>query len=149
MTRQEFIDDVNTIWELLRVAVDYDYEFDNVYSKEQYDDEINEQLSSDDNSWRDVRDWLYNLPDEYDFYVRDRWSDWEGRGEDNIEDLKAQFLAWADDDGEIFEEEDGDEEYNEESPDDSESEVEDHEPEPDFTLDDILSVIWDNSERTA
>ena len=149
MTRQEFIDDVNTIWELLRVAVDYDYEFDDVYSGEQYNDEVNEQLSYDDRSWRDIRDCLDNLPDGYDFYIRNRWGEWEGRGEDDIDDLKAQFLTWADDDGEIFEEEEDDEEYNEESPDDSEPEVEDPEPEPDFTLDDILSVIWDNSERTA
>lgn len=148
MTRQEFIDEVENIDQLLSVAADYDYEFDEVYTEDQYDDEINDQLRNDDGSWKDVRDWLNNLPDGSDFYVKDRWGEWEGRGYGEIDDLKEQFLNWADEVGEVFEEED-DEEYDEEFPDDSEPEAEEPEPEPDLTLDDILSILWDGTQETA
>ena len=148
MTRQEFIDEVENIDQLLSVAADYDYEFDDVYTEDQYDDEINDQLRNDDGSWKDVRDWLNNLPDGSDFYVQDRCGEWEGRGYEEIDDLKEQFLNWADEDGEVFEEDD-DEEYDEEYPDDSEPEAEDPEPEPDLTLDDILSILWDGTQETA
>ena len=148
MTRQEYTDDVENIDQLLSIADDFDYEFDDVYSEDQYDDEINDQLRNDDGSWKDVKDWLNNLPDGYDFYVQDRWGDWEGRGYEEIDDLKEQFLNWADEDGEVFEEED-DEEYDEEEYDDSEPEAEDPEPESDLTLDDILSVLWDGAQETA
>lgn len=148
MTRQEFIDDVEDIEQLLSVADDFNYEFDDVYSEEQYDDEINDQLRNGDGLWKDVKDWLNNLPDGYDFYVKDRWGDWEGRGYGEIDDLKERFLEWADEDGEVFDEED-DGEYNEEYSDDPEPETEDTEPEPDLTLDGILSILWDDSQETA
>lgn len=148
MTRREFIDEVENIDQLLSVAADYDYEFDEVYTEDQYDDEINDQLRNDDGYWKDVRDWLNNLPDGSDFYVRDRWGECEGRGYEEIDDLKEQFLNWADEDGEVFEEED-DEEYDEEEYDDSEPESEDPEPESDLTLDDILSILWDGTQETA
>ena len=138
MTRQEFIDDVESLDQLLSVAADFDYEFDDVYSEDQYDDEINDQLRNDDGYWKDG----------YDFYVKDRWGDWEGRGYEEIDDLKERFLSWADEYGEVFDEED-DEEYDEEYPDDSEPEAEDPEPEPDLTLDDILSILWDGAQETA
>jgi len=72
----------------------------------------------------------------------------QGRGYEEIDDLKEQFLNWADEDGEVFEEDD-DEEYDEEYPDDSEPEVEEPEPESDLTLDDILSILWDGAQETA
>ena len=147
MTRQEFIGEVENIDQLLSVAADFGYEFDEVYSEDQYDDEINEQLDNDDGSWKDIRDWLYNLPDGYDFYIHDRWGDWEGRNCDDIDDLKEQFLNWADDEGDVFDEDD--EEYDEEYSDDSEPETEDPEPESDLTLDDILSILWDGAQETA
>ena len=131
------------------VAADYDYEFDEVYSEDSYNDVIDDELRNDDGSWRDVKNWLNELPDGYDFYVKDRWGEWEGRNYDDIDDLKEEFLSWADEDGEVFEDEEDDEEYDEEYPDDSEPEAEDPEPEPDLTLDDILSILWGGAQETA
>lgn len=153
MTRQEFIDDVCDFQQLVDFANEFEYEFDDIYSEESYDDMINEELTENDQCWQDVRDWLQNLPDGYDFYIRDRWGDWEGRSSDDIDDLKAEFLNWADDDGGVFDEEYEEEEAEEEELEAEEPESEEPEEEPaletDFTLDDLLSIAWGNSKETA
>lgn len=151
MTRQEFIDQIQTLDQLTDFAYEFDYVFDDVYSEAAYDDEINDDVSDYDGSWREIKSWLESLPDGYDFYVRDCWGDWEGRNDDEIDDLKEEFLDWADSEGDVFdeEEEDDDEEYDKEDLSDSEPEAEEPEPEPDLTLDDILSILWDGAQETA
>ena len=148
MTRQEFIDDVLDFQQLVDFASEFGYEFD-----ESYDDVINDELTENDQGWQDVKDWLNSLPDGYDFYIRDRWGDWEGRSSDDIDDLKEEFLNWADDDGGVFDEEYEEEEAEEEEAEEEELEEEETEeesaPETDFTLDDLLSIAWGNSKETA
>lgn len=153
MTRQEFIDDVLDFQQLVDFASEFGYEFDDAYSEESYDDVINDELTENDQGWQDVKDWLNSLPDGYDFYIRDRWGDWEGRSSDDIDDLKEEFLNWADDDGGVFDEEYEEEEAEEEEAEEEELEEEETEeesaPETDFTLDDLLSIAWGNSKETA
>ena len=149
MTRQEFIVDICDFDQLRDFADTFNYEFDDVYTQEQYDSEIDDWVSEDNLSWQDLRDYLTNLPDGYDFYTRDRWGDWEGRHSDDIDDLKAAFLNWADGEDDVFdpEEEEEDEEDWEGETDEREETPEDGDPMPEseFTMDDLLSIVWGKS----
>lgn len=153
MTRQEFIVDLCDFDQLRDFADTFSYEFDDVYTQEQYDSEIDDRVSEDDLSWQDLRDYLTSLPDGYDFYTRDQWGDWEGRHSDDIDDLKAAFLNWADGEDDVFdpEEEEEDEEDWEGEADEQEETPEDGEPVPEseFTMDDLLSIVWGKSAESA
>lgn len=151
MTRQEFIDDLCDFDQLRDFADTFGYEFEDAYTQEQYDIEVDNQVREGGLSWQDIRDYLRNLPDGYDFYIRDRWGDWEGRYSDDIDDLKEAFLNWADDEDDVFDPEEGDEEDQEEEADEREETSEDGEPVPEseFTMDDLLSIVWGKSAESA
>ena len=112
MTRQDFIETVDDFDSLMDFAAEFNYDFDDVYTEEAYNDCINEELSNTGGNWTDIRDWLSSLPTDAYFYVFDR-GDWEGRGEYDIDDLKNDFLDWADHQDDVF---DPEEEEEEEEP---------------------------------
>lgn len=118
MTRQEFIDDVTTFDELHSFCIDieYDLQEDGAYSEDEYDEYINEEAYeiARENDWRDLRGWLSELPDGYDFYVKDAWEDWGGRSCREIDDLKESVLEYADQNDLFDVEEEEPEEYIEE-----------------------------------
>lgn len=118
MTRQEFIDDVTTFDELHSFCIDieYDLQEDGAYSEDEYDEYINEEAYeiARENDWRDLRGWLSELPDGYDFYVKDAWEDWGGRSYREIDDLKESVLEYADQNDLFDVEEEEPEEYIEE-----------------------------------
>lgn len=116
MTRQEFIDTVDNFDSLMDFARESEFEFDDIYTEEAYDDCINEELSNTGGHWTDIRDWLNSLPTDGYFYTHDYNGDWEGRNEYDIEDLKNDFLDWADNRGDIFEPEEEEEEEENPSP---------------------------------
>lgn len=149
MTRQDFINEVQDISQLLEWADNFGYCFDEVYSEDSYDSEINDQLRNDDGDWRDVKSWLDDLPDGYDFYVRNRWGDWEGRNANEIDDLKDALLSWADNEDIFDEEEEGEDDWCPEEQEESEEPEEETASETDFTLDDLLSILWNDPEETA
>lgn len=125
MTRQEFIDDVTTWDDLVAFCSEEDYDLEDIYSAEQRDDYINEDLveMARYNGWRDLLETLNDLSngDGYDYYRRDYNGDWVVL-EDNDEefnDLKGYVIEWMDENNYWpDDEEDGDEEEynNEEEP---------------------------------
>lgn len=142
MTRQEFLDDITSFDQLRDFCYDIDYDLweDGAYSEDEYDDRIDDDLCElvRHGAWREVRDYLTELPDGYDFYFRDEYNEWLGRSSDDIDDLKDRVYEYAMD-NELFDSEDEeDEEEEEEAPDedaedDDSSEIEEC---------DIDAFIW-------
>lgn len=114
MTRQEFIDTVDDIDELLDFCSDIGYELEGVYGEEERDDYINNQVHDmvREYNWEEIRDLLDGIPTGYYFYYMDRWGDWNGRDSDDIDDLKQEVLEYADE-NELFDPEDEEEEHPE------------------------------------
>ncbi len=80
MTRDCFIDDVNTWGELINVCRENDInECCDVYTDDDRDDVINEELedASHYNDWRNVLGWLENIPTGYNYYIRYD-NEWDG-----------------------------------------------------------------------
>lgn len=122
MTRQEFIDDVTTWSELLQFCYDEDYDTNDIYTSEQRDDYINDELMdwARNDSWRDMLDALRALEDNdgYDYYRHDDYGDWIGLddGDDEFDDFKDNVLEWMDENAywPDDEEDEGEEEYDDE-----------------------------------
>ena len=146
MTRQEFLDNVTTFDELQEFCSDVDYylQEDGAYSAGEYDDYIDNELYelAREEPWRDIRSWLSNLPDGYDYYFRDDWGDWEGRSYRDIYDLKQRVLAYADE-NDLFDVEDEETEEYVEEYDEADSEEEPEEDDFEDVEDcDMSDFIW-------
>lgn len=126
MTRQEFIDDVTTWWELIDFCNDEGCDIcEYVYSSDVYDDIINEDLQERVNheSWQSIYDWLEGLPTGYDYY--DTYDDYVGLDDNwDFDRYKEDVLEWADNDGAIWDEEPEEEEEGEELDDEFDEEDE-------------------------
>jgi len=136
MTRQEFIDTDWTWWDLYEWCNDQPRcdVFENIYSQEGYDDAINEDVSDNGDNWQNIRDWLYNLPDGYDFYRYDDWGEWHGLDDSDLDDVVTEALTWGDENDVWDDEEDG--EGSDEDNDPFEEELLEEEP---IGIDDLLS----------
>ena len=105
MTRDEFIEDVTTWSELLSFCSDEGYETDDIYTSEDRDDYIDEDLveMARNDSWRDVLSTLRDLEDDdgFEYYRRDDWNGWVGLsdGDDEFDSYKENVLEWMDDNG--------------------------------------------------
>ncbi len=101
MTRQQFLDEVETWGDLYDVASENDYYFDDVYEEDSYNEWVDECVRDRirHDTWEDVRDFLNNCPSAgYDFYVYDEYNGtMRGCFSEDIDDLKDEFLEWADD----------------------------------------------------
>ena len=129
MTRQEFIDDVTTWWELIDFCNDEGCDIcEYVYSSDVYDDLINEDLQEmvKHESWQSIYDWLEDLPSGYDYY--DTYDDYVGLDNNwDFDRYKEDVLEWADNDGTIWdepEEEEEEEELDDEFDEEDEEELE-------------------------
>lgn len=112
MTRQEFIDNVTSWAELIEFCNDEGLDnCNNVYDDESYNDKIDEELvrRAEDELWQDVREWLDNLPDGYDYYIIDAYGDWSGVDEFDL--YRDEVIEYMDDCGSWDEDE-----YDEEEP---------------------------------
>jgi len=100
MTRQEFIDDVTTWWELIEWCNEqpvYCNVCEDVLDQEQYDEEVGEVIRDWSGSWEDLSDYLRSLPTGWGHYSTAD-GDWEGLDDyDDFEDYKARALEWGDD----------------------------------------------------
>lgn len=109
MTRQEFIDEVNSFGDLIDFCNDNDcYECENVYYQDSFDDYINDCLSdwARNDGWRDLRDRLNDIPTGYDWYDIENLC---GLDDDDFDDYKDDVLSWADD-HDVWDEPDDDDE---------------------------------------
>jgi hypothetical protein len=148
MTRNEFIDNITEWYELKDFCSDFDCDVcEDIYDDDDYDDSVEEDIRDAiaDYGWRDIRDFLGNLPSGYYYYRRNSAFDYDGLDDDDFEDYKEDVLEWGDDYGAWDDEEEEDEEYAdadddfldslEEEPDEDET-IE----EEDFSIDDLIGM---------
>ena len=112
MTRSEFLDNITEWYELKDFCNDFDCDVcEDIYDDDDYDDCVEEDIRDAiaDYGWRDIRDFLGNLPSGYDYYRRNSTLDYDGLGDDDFEDYKEDVLEWGDDYG-VWEDEE-EEEY--------------------------------------
>lgn len=144
MTRNEFIDNITEWYELKDFCNDFDCDVcEDIYSDDDYDNSIEEDIRDAiaDYNWRDIRDFLGNLPSGYYYYRRNNTLDYDGLDDDDFEGYKEDVLEWGDD-YDVWEDEE-EEEYAEddsfidslEEPDEEES-VE----EEDFSVGDLIGM---------
>ena len=113
MTRQEFIDDVTTFYELYSFCSDEEIYgvLDNYFDGGDLDEEVEYDLGENrDISWRDLSDYLSDIDTGCDFYERCGSFEYYGYGNcgDTFEELKQEVLDIADERG-LFEKEEEDE----------------------------------------
>ena len=102
MTRNEFIDNITEWYELKDFCSDFDCDVcEDIYDDDDYDDSVEEDIRDAiaDYGWRDIRDFLGNLPSGYYYYRRNSAFDYDGLDDDDFEDYKGQVLEWGDDYG--------------------------------------------------
>lgn len=102
MTRSEFLDNITEWYELKDFCNDFDCDVcEDIYDDDDYDDCVEEDIRDAiaNYGWRDIRDFLGNLPGGYDYYRRNSTLDYDGLGDDDFEDYKEDVLEWGDDCG--------------------------------------------------
>lgn len=121
MNRQDFVDNINYISELIEFCNDYGYEshIEQIYDDEQRNDAIEEQINErrEYERWWEIRDWLYNLESEgsYDYWRLDDYGDWYGLDDSDFEDMKESVLRELDEDN-FFDNEEDEESYDDGNP---------------------------------
>lgn len=111
MTRQEFIDDILDMSDLYNFCANtrgYDHVIEDIYAEDALDDFVNNEVSNY-TDWRDLYNFLKDIPTGYDWYRIDYYGDITGIDDSEFEDIKSDLLDELDSD-EWFEEEDQDEE---------------------------------------
>lgn len=109
MTRQEFIDSVNSFYDLIDFCNDYGCDIcEDIVDDDTMDDYINEEIGDFYGSWRELRDLLSDIPTGYEYYRRDGRLDYVWMDNNDFESYKDDVLSWADD-AEVFETEEEDE----------------------------------------
>lgn len=126
MTREEFIDAAHNDWDWDEL-IDFcnecgcdDY-IDDVWTADSYAEEIEQEISDrlNDENWREIRDWLDDLPDGCNYYIRDDYDGmWRGADSDDYDEKCSAVLEWCDD-NDIWEydEEENPRSFEEEDPD--------------------------------
>lgn len=142
MTRDEFINEIETVGELKDFCYDNDCdECDDVFSEEDMNDCVDDDLYEyvRHNDWRDTLSFLENIPTYSDtgYYYRDDYGDFCSLDYDDFDDYKDRVLEWCDN-NDIWDEPDEDNTEDvveiEEEPDVPE------EDEDDFMLDEGCSL---------
>lgn len=118
MTRQEFLDDVNSFSDLIDFCcderIDYCYDIYDAYNL----NEILMERIADMSDWTDVRGLLRDIPTGYDYYREDGYGGFEA-ADDYFDDYKDEVLRHMDRNGGWDEDEEDDEEYEEYESDDA------------------------------
>lgn len=145
MTREEFIREVDCMSELKDFCYEYCLDTcDDIVDEDYVHEYINECLvdwARNDN-WTDLRDRLNELSDEmgYTWY---KWDDYYGRyepfDEDDFDDYKDEVLRCADEHGDIWEEEEPEDEDCVVVPQPADPEEEEPLPEEECGVGDMLS----------
>ena len=118
MTRQEFLDNVNTWYELIDWCNENGcYVCDEIYDEDSYNERIDDQIVewARNETWQGLRDILNGLPEGYEYYREDDYGDWYGMDEyGDLDGYLSEALDWGDDNGIWEDDEDDEEEYLEE-----------------------------------
>lgn len=116
MTRQDFIDDITSWYELIDFCNDENCDVCSDIVDDDYKDEyVNDHLVdwARNNTWRELLSILDDIPDGYDFYRIDGYGEIEGLDnysdfeeyKDNVLDWMDYMERWDDDEEEEVEEE--------------------------------------------
>lgn len=110
MTRNEFINDIDTWWDLIDFCREEDCDVcEDVISDDDLSDYIEEDIENaahDGMSWQEIRDRLNDLDTSYDYYVNDGYMIYNGLdNDDDFEEFKSNVLDWMDSYGEWDEDE--------------------------------------------
>ena len=141
MTRQQFINEVTTWYELIDWCSNHGCSIcEDIYSDEARDEYIDDDLvdMARNNNWYELRDILSNLATGYDYWRKDEYGDWYGV-DDELADYFNEVLEWADENGEFDEEE--------EEPvyvDDGDTEADEFEVDTDISLGDFFASSADD-----
>lgn len=113
MTRQEFIDDVNSFWDLIEFCRDEGLDIcDDVMAGVDLDEYIMRAIRQDFDTWQGIRDFLSDIPTDGEYYAIDGYGDITCV-DDMFDDYKADVVRAMDQCGAWDEEEDPfDEEEN-------------------------------------
>ena len=99
MTRSYFLDYVTDWYELIDLCRDYDCDIcEDIIDDDQLDDYVLEDINNSERSWRDIRDFLSDIPTGYEYYRCDGTFDYVGLDESDFEDYKSRVLDWMDED---------------------------------------------------
>lgn len=103
MTREEFFDQITDWYELIDFCLNngYDDYCNDIYSEDSRDDEVCYELKErfDDSSWQRIRDYLNDLPEDYEYYRRDDYGDWHGLDVYDFRDRRDEIVEVLDGDG--------------------------------------------------
>lgn len=131
MTRQEFIDNVTTWSELLDFCYGENIDFcEDVYTedaKDEYFDDILVDMARNAGNWQELYELLEEIPTGYDYYIRDDYGDFEGADDDDFDSHYEDVLEYMDC-NEYWDDDDGDEDYEEEPVREEYVDPEDEEP---------------------
>lgn len=100
MTRDEFVNDVNTWWELKDFCIDNDCPImDDVFDSDYLDEYLDREIEdwSQNMSWTTLRDKLNEIETGYDWYCWDGYGDIAPMDEDDLDYYKDDILSWGDD----------------------------------------------------
>lgn len=140
MTRNEFLDDVRNIDDLIDFCSDRDlYDFiDDLYSSEGINEILMEQISNM-RRWGDVYSLLDNVPGDCDWYYINVYGD-ICNAEDYFADRKDNVLYYMDSQDAWYDEESEDEEEPED-----EEEADDEEDDPDIDGASFIGALLGNA----
>lgn len=101
MTRNEFLDGVNTWRELIEFCCDEDCDAcEDICDEDQKDDEIEADLIEivREEGWKTIYHWLDEIPTGFEYYRRDGMFDYVGMDErGDFQEYKDAALEWMDD----------------------------------------------------
>ena len=91
MTRQEFIDDILDMSDLYNFCANnrgYDHVIEDIYAEDALDDFVNNEVINY-TDWRDLYNFLDDIPTGYDWYRIDCYGDITGIDDSEFEDIKS------------------------------------------------------------
>jgi len=149
MTREEFIRDTDTWYDLKEFCEEHDCDIcDDIIDDESRDDEIDNDIEEAirNDRWYDIKSYLDDIPTGYSYYRRDGMFDYVGMDDRDFDEYKDDVINWADDQGDIWDDDPDDEEdydvFEAELERDTMAEDE-SEPEPeaeDFSVGDLMGM---------
>ena len=152
MTRAEF-ESIDGWSELESVASDYGYEdeFDDVYSKEAYEDRVLDEIRdmiSDGISLKDLQSNVEEYPDPnyYDRFILDGYGSWTGTDDDDstFRDYRDNILERMESNGELdrdYEDDSIDEDTSEDEEDEEDEAIYAESNEQGFDLNEVFAVL--------
>lgn len=118
MTREDFQMDVNSWYDLRAFCNEYGCSVcEDVYSQEEMDEEIDSnlvQMARDASDWQELYSKLEDIPDGYDYYIKNEDGEFSGADDYDFDDYKANAFDWGEDEGIFEDEEEEDDDYEEE-----------------------------------